>query len=331
MLREQSICLRDLWNSLGEKTFLGKVTELLEGEKPHLRPQDFNLRELWEAVDTTAFPTITARLISRQVIEAYQTTPAIGEYLVHTVPSVRKKEEIVGFVAVEQVKEVKEGMPYEESSLAEKKVTIENKKFGRILAITEEAVMEDQTGQILQRAASLGEKARLFKEKMILDVVRDVNSDAYSGSALYTSAHGNFHSVAFGSDGSGLEEAKRLLSEMTDENGDPILVSGQILFVPQELEKEAYNLINPVLTESTYHRQIISQIFTSPFMTDATEFFYGDFKKQFRYQEVWPMQVLQAKEGHEDAFNRDIIAKYKVRLYGGCGAIDYRYVIKSEG
>jgi hypothetical protein len=331
MLRDQSICLRDLWNSLGEKAFIGKVSELIEGEKPKLRPDDFNLRELWEAVDTTAFPTITGQLISRQIIDAYQTTPAIGENFVHTVPSNRKKEEVVGFVAIEQVKAVKEGMPYEESSLAEKKVAIENKKFGRILAITEEAVMEDQTGQILQRAASLGEKARLFKEKMILDVVRDVNSNAYNGSALYTSAHGNFHSVAFGTDGSGLEESKKLISEMSDENGDPILISGQALLVPQELEKEAYNLISPVLTESTYHKQILSQIYTSPFMTDATEFFYGDFKKQFRYQEVWPIQVLQAKEGHEDAFNRDIVAKYKVRLYGGCGAIDYRYVIKSEG
>ena len=331
MLRDQSISLRDLWNSLGEKAFIGKLTELLEGEKPKLRPEDFSLREIWEAVDTTAFPTITGKLISRKVIDAYEATPAIGENLVHTVSSNRKKEEIVGFVAVEQVKEVREGMPYEESSLAEKKVTVENRKFGRILAITEEAVMEDQTGQMLQRAASLGEKARLFKEKIILDVVKDVNSNAYSGESLYTTTHGNFHSVAFGTDGSGLEESKRLLSEMSDENGDPILISGQILLVPQELEKEAYNLINPVLTESTYHKQIISQIFTTPFMTDANEYFYGDFKKQFRYQEVWPIQVLQAKEGHEDAFNRDIITKFKVRLYGGCGAIDFRYVIKSEG
>jgi len=298
MIKEKGQNLRDLYKSLGEKAFVGKIVELMEGEHPRLKPDDFSLRELYEAVDTTAFPTITGKLISRKVIEAYQATPTIGEKLVHTVPSSRKKEEVVGFTALEQVKEVHEGMPYEESSLGEKGVEIRNKKFGRILSITEEAVMEDQTGQILQMAAALGEKAKLFKEKMILDAVRDVNSDAYGGQALYSSGHGNFHSVAFGTDGSGLEESKRLLSEMTDVNGDPILVTGRILMVPQELEKEAWDLIGPPLTESTYHKQIISELLTSPFMTTAEEYFYGDFPRQFRYQEVWPIQVLQAKEGH---------------------------------
>ncbi len=331
MIKQKGQNLRDLYTALGEKAFIGKIAELMEGEHPRLRPDDFSLRELYEAVGTTAFPTITGKLISKKVIDAYQATPTIGEKLVHTVPSSRKKEDVVGFTAVEQVKEVHEGMPYEESSLGEKGLEINNKKFGRILAITEEAVMEDQTGQLLQMAAALGEKAKLFKEKMILDTVRDVNSDAYGGQALYTSAHGNFHTVAFGTDGSGLEESKRLLSEMTDENGDPILVTGRILMVPQELEKEAWDLIGPPLTESTYHKQIISELLTSPFMTDAVEFFYGDFPRQFRYQEVWPIQVLQAKEGHEDQFNRDILVKFKVRLYGGCGAVDYRYVVRSEG
>lgn len=331
MIKEKGQNLRDMYTALGEKAFIGKIAELMEGEHPRLRPDDFSLRELYEAVGTTAFPTITGKLISRKVIDAYQATPTIGEKLVHTVPSSRKKEDVVGFTAPEQVKEVHEGMPYEESSLGEKGLEIKNKKFGRILAITEEAVMEDQTGQLLQMAAALGEKAKLFKEKMILDTVRDVNSDAYGGQALYTSDHGNFHTVAFGTDGSGLEESKRLLSEMTDENGEPILVTGRILMVPQELEKEAWDLIGPPLTESTYHKQIISELSTSPFMTDAVEFFYGDFPRQFRYQEVWPIQVLQAKEGHEDQFNRDILVKFKVRLYGGCGAVDYRYVIRSEG
>lgn len=331
MIKDKGQNLRDLYTALGEKAFIGKIAELMEGEHPRLRPDDFSLRELYEAVGTTAFPTITGKLISKKVIDAYQATPTIGEKLVHTVPSSRKKEDVVGFTALEQVKEVHEGMPYEESSLGEKGLEIKNKKFGRILAITEEAVMEDQTGQLLQMAAALGEKAKLFKEKMILDTVRDVNSDAYGGQALYTSAHGNFHTVAFGTDGSGLEESKRLLSEMTDENGDPILVTGRILMVPQELEKEAWDLIGPPLTESTYHKQIISELLTSPFMTDAVEYFYGDFPRQFRYQEVWPIQVLQAKEGHEDQFNRDILVKFKVRLYGGCGAVDYRYVIRSEG
>jgi hypothetical protein len=331
MIKEKGQNLRDLYNSLGEKEFCLKIKDLLQSDPPQLAPEDFSLRELWEAVDSSAFPTITGEIISKKVIDAYEATPAIGEKLVHVVPSRRKRENIVGFTSVEEVHEVHEGMPYEESTIAEKAVAIENRKFGRILAITEETVMEDQTGQILALASRLGEKAKLFKEKIILDVVRDVSGNAYNGSPLYTEGHGNFHSVAFGTDGSGLEESKKLLSQMTDENGDPILISGRLLLVPPELEKEAYNLVSPVLTQSTYHKQIISDILTSPFMSDSGEFFYGDFARQFRYQEVWPIQVLRSKPESEDAFSRDIIVKFKVRLYGGCGAVDYRYVARSEG
>jgi len=331
MIKNKGQNLRDLYNALGEKEFMGKMRELLHSDPPKLTPEDFSLRELWEAVGSSAFPTITGEIVSKKVIDAYEATPTIGEKLVHTVPSRRKRENIVGFTAVEEVREVHEGMPYEESTVAEKAVVVENRKFGRILAITEEAVMEDQTGQILELAARLGEKAKLFKEKMILDVVRDVAGTAYNGSPLYTEDHGNFHSVAFGTDGSGLEESKRLLSKMKDENGDPILISGRVLLVPPELEKEAYNLVSPVLTQSTYHKQIISEILTSPFMTDPNEFFYGDFKRQFRYQEVWPIQVLRSSPESEDAFSRDIVVKFKVRLFGGCGAVDYRYVVRSEG
>jgi len=194
--------------------------------------------------------------------------------------------------------------------------------------------MEDQTGQILQVAAGLGNKAAVFKEKIILDAVRDANSTSYNGGVLYRTEvtdYGNFDSTAFGTDGSGFKAVKLLLTDMVDEEGDPILIGDRTLLICEELSKDAHDLVNPRLADSTYFKGYISDVLTSPFMTDAAEYFYGDFKTQFRYQEVWPIQVLMAKPGNEDEFKRDVFAAYKVRLYGGCGAIDYRYVIRSEG
>lgn len=61
---------------------------------------------------------------------------------------------------------------------------------------------------------------------------------------------------------------------------------------------------------------------------DADDWFIGDFQKQFIWQEIWPIQTFRAPETDDARFRRDVVARYKVRYYGGIAAIDERYVIK---
>ena len=63
---------------------------------------------------------------------------------------------------------------------------------------------------------------------------------------------------------------------------------------------------------------------------DALDWFLGDFQKQFIWQEIWPLQTLRSRQDDEPAFRRDIVARFKVRYYGGVNAVDHRYVIKSN-
>lgn len=64
--------------------------------------------------------------------------------------------------------------------------------------------------------------------------------------------------------------------------------------------------------------------------SDASDWFLGDFKKQFIWQEIWPLQTLRSRQDDEPAFRRDIIARFKVRYYGGVNALDHRHVIKAN-
>ena len=62
--------------------------------------------------------------------------------------------------------------------------------------------------------------------------------------------------------------------------------------------------------------------------TDADDWFIGDFKKQFIWKEIWPLQTFRAPAQNPEQFRRDVVAGFKVRYYGGINAIDERYVIQ---
>ncbi|MDP3766808.1 MAG: hypothetical protein Q8S13_02230, partial [Dehalococcoidia bacterium] len=61
---------------------------------------------------------------------------------------------------------------------------------------------------------------------------------------------------------------------------------------------------------------------------DSDDWFLGDFKRQFVWQEIYPLQTLRAQANDEAQFRRDIVARFKVRYFGGIAAIDERQVIK---
>ena len=338
MLKDKGQNLKDLVEAYGPQVVHGKIKEMLWAKEPKITPEDFTFREIWEALQgleeqvvATAFPVITGELINKKVMEGYTAVETIGDSLVTIVPSKRRTEKIAGFEALETVKEVLEGMPYGEIGMIEKYVEINSKKYGEIISITEETIMEEQTGQLLARAQRIGESARYMREKIILDVVQDVNSTSYNGSVLYENTlYGNLGTTAFGTDGSGLEATRLKLTAMKDEAGRPILVGRRQLLVPEALKKAAWDLLNPVETSSKFFKQVITGILSSPLMANTTAYHYGDFPREFWYMDIWPIQVFMQRRDSDAAFERDIYARFKVRLYCGAGAVDHRFVIKGN-
>lgn len=60
----------------------------------------------------------------------------------------------------------------------------------------------------------------------------------------------------------------------------------------------------------------------------AGDWFIGDPQKQFIWQEIWPLQTMRAQANDEAQFRRDIVARFKVRYYGGFATIDTKYWLK---
>ena len=394
--------IREFIRTHGHLAYLDLQRRLLEGTtlengaKYKQRPEDFSIRALWEglvgpieetlqfgqgrigwietprqleeAVSSTAFPSATGQLIASKVIEGYNAPGYIGDQLVTVMSSTQRGERIAGFTSLQGPLEVKEGDSYEESSFAEKYVTTTEAKKGRILAVTEEAVIFDQTGQLLMRAAQLGEMTRMEKEKVIVRGVADVASTVRvyrpSGTAeqLYASGNSNYLSTATPLvDWTDIQEvmtfhATNITDDRQDDesgSGDPIVWLPRILLTALELAGTSARIVSAtqvgtapgatgtadMLTANPLNTLISGGLraLSSPFLDaaagadqwdDASDWLLGDFQKQFIWKEIFPLQVLRAPQNDNEQFVRDIVARYKVRYYGGLNAIDERYVIK---
>lgn len=345
--------------AVANREFASKVMGLFEAKKLDYRDVSFkdlyeNLvraQDLEEAYDASAMPIILANLISKKIIDAYEAYPQNGLKLVQVVPSSLREEVVVGWTAVGQLSEVKEDDEYEEAIPPDEKyVRIAHKKYGKLVSVTEEIIKFDQTQQFLNRAGMIGERGAQFLDKTIMRGILDRDSTVYNKGALYTGAsatggtRGNYFSGAASALGtSGWELIHFNLHTKTDEVSEPIWVSSDRpnMIVPPNLVPTAiklrqgdYGNIGTANLDTNVAQNmfdIVESVYFSN-LTTGTEWHYGSFKRQFQWDEIFPLQVFsRSGQETEDGFKRDVVQQFKVRFYGGIGATDYRYASKSDG
>ena len=393
--------LKQLRQSMGPRRFYECLQNLLESKE--LKPDDFSIRQLWEAcVGPTAqtlptlaarqrvyvseidqlgdnlseadlginlFQTVTGAVIARRVMNAYDQTAGLGHQLVTIERSSVRNERIPGFTALQGPKEVKEGSPYEESSFGDKYVSTVESKKGRLLSITEEAVHFDQTNELLRRAARLGEATRMEREKTIVRGVADADYNATTGTGVYrpsgtlTSLYqsdATLRNVIGTSNPFDDFDAAVPLADWTSlatplkfhalyvkddrhgpDDGEPLAWQPRILLVPKSLEIKALQIVNATLVPATsggtaFGGNPLRGAFTvlaSPHLDQLStiDWYLGDFARQFIWKEIWPVQVFRQASTEGDNFDRDVVARFKVRYFGGINALDHRFVMKMEG
>jgi len=370
--------MKSLYENSGEKKFTIKMLNLIKENK--IVPNDISIKSLHEAMgspnlknnefiedrvvgdidfhealDSSAFPKITGALISKKVQEGYEMESGIGDMLVTVVKSSVKDETIVGFSDDMEMKEVQEGVDYEEGSVSEKYHKIKNTKQGRIISLTEESIRFDQTNQLYIRAQRLGMAARASREKTILNAVLELTSTGEkaawrpngNATTLYNDASNdpftdgtldNLETETL-ADETSLTKAQALFAQFKDEDGNPIVITPEYLLTAVALD--------PIARQICYSGQAIDltipagtlqpfngiKPLSTPYidqLSSATAWWYGDFKKQFIYTEVWPIRTMQLKKGSEREFQADVVMSFKAGYYGGCGAVSNRYVIQGK-
>jgi hypothetical protein len=371
--------MKDRYAKDGEIKFANNIITLInEGD---INADNFSLKGLWEAMnrpnlkrefelgklinekefteqmDSSAFPKITGALINKTVQDAYQLAYGVGMNLVTVLPSTQKDDTIVGLTAAGELVEIIEGTEYVETGFSEKYHKIKNRKFGRIIYLTEEMVKFDQTGQFVNRAKNIGENARSKQEEVIMDaVLENASTGAYASwrpagtsTTLYSSTSTDPYSGStidnsitdVLTDETDIDSAITQFATFADEEGHYMNIVPKVLLTSMAKSATAKKIVRSTgSTVATYSSGVINpykndfEVYWSPFVDNkkaATYWFLGDFKKQFIYTQVFPLQTFQAKPGNSEEWKRDVILGIKVRFMGGCGAITNRYVVMSTG
>ncbi|MCH7987761.1 MAG: hypothetical protein IID46_01280 [Planctomycetes bacterium] len=295
----------------------------------------------------------------------------IGDKLVSVMPSRLRSQKIAGFKALAGPAEVAEGHSYEESSFEEKYVTTEETKQGRILSINEELITFDQTGEINRRAMALGFYLRQERERTIVRAVTDADSGSAkyvyrpngTGEQLYKTDGSNRNWVGAGNttstnyatavplvDWTDVEEvlsyrATEVKDDRIDGTSRPIVAPVRQILVPENLRGSARSIINSTEISVTTDAQEtrfanpihnLAEILSSPFIDEQggqalNDWYIGDFRKQFIWTEIWPVQTFLQRTQSDSSFDRDVVLRVKVRYYGGISAVDTVFVTKVDG
>lgn len=399
--------LKTLIESHGPAGFYRKVTQLLNERQ--LSPDDFSYHELADAcgvlprlrglqslaplaesllahdagvqhllqesnpgVSSHLFQVVAGELIGRKVIEGYEDDAGfIGDELVTVLPSRHRNSRIAGFRALGGPTEVAEGHPYEETSFAEKFVTSEESKQGRILSINEELIAFDQTAEIHRRAMALGFYLRQERERTIVRAVTDADAGAGrhvyrpggQGQSLYAASGANRNYIGVGNTTSPdfdepipLENwtdieavlhyrATQVRDDRIDGAPRPIVAPARQLLTPEALRGTARSIVHSteVQRNSTsgetrlanpIHNMV--EVLSSPFVDEqggaaTTSWYLGDFKRQFLWTEIWPVQTFLQRSESAAAFERDVVLRVKARYFGGVSAVDTVFVTKVAG
>ncbi|MCA9040452.1 MAG: hypothetical protein KDA65_08905 [Planctomycetaceae bacterium] len=295
----------------------------------------------------------------------------IGDQLVTVLPSRYRNQKLAGFRALAGPTEVPEGHPYEESTFEEKYVTSLEAKQGRVLSITEELIAFDQTGEINRRAMALGYYLRQERERTIIRAVTDADagSGQYvyrpngSGAALYKTdglhrnwiGSGNTTSSGYSSavplaDWSDVDtvlsyRATEVIDDRIDGTRRPIIAPAKQMLVPESLRGTARSIVNSTEVSVTSNEnetrmanpiQGMLEVLSSPFIDEQggnalADWYVGDFRRQFVWTEIWPVQTFLQRSESEAAFERDVVLRVKARYFGGISAVDTAYVTKVDG
>lgn len=304
------------------------------------------------------FNDITGQIFYNELMQSYEQAAFVGSRLTKLMKTNLSGEKIAGIAGItESVDEVHESMPYPEVGFGSDWIeTPATTKRGLIISVTKETIFFDRTGQVLERAASVGEILGRKKEKMILDTVLGVtNTYKWKGTSYNTYlTSGNWINSRTGvslTDWNTIDATEQLFNDMLEPNtGEPIVINPrQILHMPakrhqfRQITKATTletltasaaekrigpNTLNPYdLIESTFaYRRVIASGVSA---TNAKDWwFMGEFQKAFGYAENWPITVVQAPNNSEPEFKQDIVLRWKASERGIPFVRNPRYVVK---
>lgn len=283
---------------------------------------------------TSDFPQILGNTIDRALRTAYEATTPTWQPLGRqdNVNDFRQRT-IVALGDAAALEKVYEGGEYKYGKLPEEGSTYKVDKYGKIIAFTWEAMINDDLGAFDRVPAALAEAARQTESNIVWSLLLG-NPNWIDGQPIYSAAHGNVAASGGPITIDSLAAARAAMRKQKGLSGQNFInITPRYLVVGPDRELEAYQFtsasyfpaqngdINPV-----FNTQLA--VIVEPRITDGSWYLVGDGADTFVYSylEGEGGMFTETREG----FEVDGV-EVKGRLVFGAAYTDYRALYKNAG
>lgn len=315
-----------------------------------------------EAQSETAFGQLLRAGVLQEFNNNYQAVEVTYDAVVRQVQSNKRQEFFAPLERTGFPKQTQAGEPFPETDFRGLDIELINAKYGFIFAVERELVDDDQTGQIVQRAAQMGENARIHEEawvwQRLAGVAGSFDGETIPVSATYptpyrTKAQGGVFGTSAVPTGVNATANGRLSQtqiqngwilgvQMTDQLGRPMLVKPNFLAVSAQDIFFATILLQSSLnpsSSSTASADIgktgsinsinpianLVGIIATRFLPDYAALLI-EAGKGFAFQRRDPTEVVQENPQSGLPFSQEVY-RYKERSRWVADFIDPRFVI----
>ena len=283
---------------------------------------------------TSDFPLILGNTINRSLRTAYeeidQTWLPLGRQA--NFADFRERTS-VALGEASRLEKVKEGGEYKYGQIPEEGSKIKAEKWGKIIALTWEAIINDDLNAFDKIPTALANSARQTESDVIWDLfLKDVK---YSDNQnIFSTQHANIAGTAGPINVQTLQAARQAmrtqkgLDKKTFINATPryLVVGPAQELAAYQYTSTAYTPVNNATINPVYNSQLI--VIVEPRITDNSWYLVGDGADTFEYGYLDGEggMVTDTREGFEvDGL------EVKARLVFGAGWVDYRSVYKNAG
>jgi hypothetical protein len=199
---------------------------------------------------TSDFPNLFANVANKTLLAAYAEEPQTWGPLARqrNLPDFKSVTDlqVAGQIVPEKILE---GGEYKSGTLTEGKATWNLATYGKRIAVTRQAIINDDLDSLSRVPEMLGRGCRLLESNMVWELLTTGASGAtvsLDGQALFHSSHSNTSTGADSVIGiKGMDAAKLKLRKQTDLAGNRLNLAPAYMVVPPELETTALQFLYP--------------------------------------------------------------------------------------
>ncbi|WP_338692437.1 HK97 family phage prohead protease [Bradyrhizobium sp. 26S5] len=290
------------------------------------------------ALQTTSdYPALLANLMNKSLREAYQIAPS-------GIRRVARQTEANDFRAKSRIQIdhsgftldlIDESAEYPFGAFIDSAESYSVATYGKIVAITRKALVNDDLGGLGDVTQRLGLAAAEFERQKLVDLIvqnSGLGPTMSDSLTLFHASHGNVGTGGVPSETT-LSEARLLMRNQTGPGGGGISVVPRYLIVPSALETSAEKLITSVQATQTANVNPFAflDLIVEPRLADTHRWYLTADPAllpciEFAYLAGAPGPQTESRAG----FEVDGV-QTKVRLDYGCGAVEWRGLVTNAG